>query len=122
MEIPYDDKASVEKLVYRYVEGLQWVMHYYYGGVASWGWFYDYHYAPRISGGFIRILCRNYTQFAADLKGIDKMTFNFQLGVPFKPYQQLMGVLPEASKEHIPEAYRVRTREAQGIIDFKPLY
>jgi 5'-3' exoribonuclease 1 len=52
LEISYHDKEAMRDLVYRYVEGLQWVMHYYYSGVASWGWFYDYHYAPRISGAF----------------------------------------------------------------------
>lgn len=54
LEFKYPDgsKAEVEKLVYTYIEGLQWVMHYYYTGVASWGWFYNYHYAPRISGEF----------------------------------------------------------------------
>jgi 5'-3' exoribonuclease 1 len=36
------------------------------------------------------------------------MTFNFELGKPFKPFEQLMGVMPEASKELLPEAYQVR--------------
>lgn len=50
MEISFDNPEELDALVYRYVEGLQWVMYYYYSGVASWSWFYDYHYAPRISG------------------------------------------------------------------------
>ena len=40
------------------------------------------------------------------------MTFTFDLGTPFKPYQQLMGVLPAASKDLIPLAYRVSLRES----------
>ncbi len=43
-----------------------------------------------------------------DLKGVDNMEFRFDLGEPFHPFQQLMGVLPEASKELIPMAYQVR--------------
>ena len=35
------------------------------------------------------------------------MTFDFAYGKPFKPFEQLMGVLPEASKDHIPLAFRV---------------
>jgi 5'-3' exonuclease len=50
MGINYHNPEEMGQLAYRYVEGLQWVMHYYYSGVASWSWFYNYHYAPRVSG------------------------------------------------------------------------
>lgn len=102
----YDNTDEMHTLVYRYAEGLQWVMHYYYGGVASWGWFYNYHYAPRIS----------------DLQGLEHMTFNFDLGRPFRPFEQLMGVLPAASRDLIPQAYRDLMYDSNSpILDFYPV-
>ncbi|KAK7056414.1 exonuclease II Exo2 [Paramarasmius palmivorus] len=105
LEISYDSPEEMGRLIRRYAEGLQWVMHYYFSGVASWGWFYDYHYAPRIS----------------DLKGLDTMSFQFDLGKPFKPFEQLMGVLPSASKELVPTAYwTLMTDPVSSISHFYP--
>ncbi|KAJ3891224.1 hypothetical protein GG344DRAFT_47830, partial [Lentinula edodes] len=73
---------------------LQWVMYYYFTGVESWTWFYDYHYPPMTS----------------DLRGIAQSSFDFKLRQPFRSYEQLIGVLPAASKDHIPTAYHVRQK------------
>lgn len=45
-----DNEEEMRKLAENYVQGLQWVLFYYYRGVASWPWYYQYHYAPMISG------------------------------------------------------------------------
>ncbi|TPX52871.1 hypothetical protein SeMB42_g01129 [Synchytrium endobioticum] len=106
LEIDRGNKEQMEKLVYHYVEGLQWVLLYYYEGVASWEWFYPYHYAPMTS----------------DLVDLARFKFEFQLGQPFLPFEQLMGVLPAASKQLIPAAYQdLMTDSGSPIIDMYPI-
>ena len=88
-----------------YVEGLAWVLLYYFQGCASWTWYYPYHYAP----------------FAADFVGLDKMEIKFEKGKAFRPYEQLMGVLPAASNHAIPKPFHsLMTDEDSEIIDFYP--
>lgn len=49
------------------------------------------------------------------------MKFDFDIGKPFRPFQQLMGVLPALSQEHIPMAYRDLMYEPDSpILDFYP--
>lgn len=59
------------------------------------GWclsrYYPYHYAP----------------FLSDIKNVSGLKLTFDLEKPFMPFQQLLAVLPAASMELLPEAYRV---------------
>lgn len=99
------NEEELRKLTENYVQGLQWVLYYYYRGVASWPWYYGYHYSPMIS----------------DVKRGLKANIDFKLGQPFKPFQQLMGVLPDRSKTIVPKAYHpLMTNAESPIIDFYP--
>ncbi|KAG6014109.1 hypothetical protein E4U43_006915 [Claviceps pusilla] len=102
---PEKYESEQKSLCENYVQGLQWVLFYYYKGIASWPWFYGYHYAPLIS---------DVTKgLGADL--------NFKKGQPFKPYEQLMGVLPDRSKKIVPKVYHdLMTNPNSPIIDFYP--
>jgi 5'-3' exoribonuclease 1 len=48
-----ENDVELTKLCENYVQGLQWVLYYYYRGIVSWPWYYQYHYSPMISGNII---------------------------------------------------------------------
>ncbi|XP_036099817.1 5'-3' exoribonuclease 1 isoform X3 [Molossus molossus] len=88
-----------------YIQAIQWILHYYYHGVQSWSWYYPYHYAP----------------FLSDIRNISTLKIYFELGKPFKPFEQLLAVLPAASKNLLPTCYQhLMTSEDSPIIEYYP--
>uniref|UniRef100_H2ZND9 5'-3' exoribonuclease n=1 Tax=Ciona savignyi TaxID=51511 RepID=H2ZND9_CIOSA len=94
------------KLVRSYVEGLCWVLLYYYQGCASWKWFFPFHYAP----------------FASDFFDILNLPTDFPTNTEAKrPLEQLMCVFPEASGQFLPTSWRKLMGDPNSaIIDFYP--
>lgn len=92
-------------VAHAYAEGLAWVLLYYFQGCPSWEWYYPYHYAP----------------FAADFKELDKVNTTFEKGRTSRPFEQLMSVLPAASRHAIPDIFHPLMLEKDSpIIDFYP--
>ena len=71
--------------------GLEWVLQYYYRGVASWGWYYPYHFAP----------------LASDCLDIAAVVTHFEPGQPFTPFLQQLAVLPANSSKLLPKPFWV---------------
>ncbi|RCK59420.1 5'-3' exoribonuclease 2 [Candida viswanathii] len=96
------------EVVAHYVEGIAWVAMYYYQGCPSWTWYFPYHYAP----------------FAADFTNLKELFpdgVKFDLGQPFRPFEQLMSVLPAASGHALPKVFRdLMSNPDSEIIDFYP--
>ena len=67
--------------------------------------YYPHHFAPWIT----------------DIKGFTSMTMDFEMSAPFKPFQQLMAVLPAASRAIVPPCYHwLMTSLESPIVDYYP--
>lgn len=112
LKFSINDREELVALTTHYIEGLQWVLYYYYAGCKSWNWYYKYHYAPRIS------------DISTGLDELIKLggDITFDLSKPFKPFEQLMAVLPARSRKLMPAEFRpLMTDPKSPIIDFYPM-
>ncbi|KAL6776318.1 XRN1 [Auxenochlorella protothecoides x Auxenochlorella symbiontica] len=96
------DPAARWAVVDAYMHGLHWVLEYYYRGVASWNWYYPYHYAP----------------MASDLVDLEQVRISFTHGEPFLPYEQLLAVQPAASCQLLPAPYQRFMLDPDSPINF----
>ena len=99
-----DPEFQRRKLVKNYLEGLMWIQQYYYSGVPSWKWFYRYRYSP----------------LASDMVNLGRLNIQFELGRPFRPLEQLLGTLPPASRNFLPQVYAELMIQGSSIADFYP--
>mmetsp|Transcript_81967 Transcript_81967/g.171536 ORF Transcript_81967/g.171536 Transcript_81967/m.171536 type:complete len:1395 (-) Transcript_81967:280-4464(-) len=99
-----------KRVFHSYLEGLQWVMLYYFRGPnqASWSWYYPYYHAP-------------FAKDLVELASVADTKVEFEVGEPFLPFQQLMAVLPSNSKALLPKTFGWLFDSAESpILDFYP--
>jgi len=103
------NQENLQNMMFCYMEALEWILRYYFHGCVSWEYFYPYHYAP----------------FASDLIEASLLLrskeIHFEMGVPLKPFEQLLCVLPPNHDNLLPVCYRkLMTAENSPIQHFYP--
>jgi 5'-3' exonuclease len=82
-------EAELMKACKEYIKGFEWIYKYYFYDIASWDWYYPYHFAP----------------FMYDLALLRDLSFKFDLNKPLRPMEQLLAVLPPLSKDLLPAPF-----------------
>jgi hypothetical protein len=108
---------NVEHICMEYCKALQFVMYYYFYGCPSWDWYFPYFMSPLMSD-LITVIAKN----------APSMKFEFELGKPYKPFNQLAYILPNASLALLPPIYqqtllsdpRTKIYYPTSGVDFQP--
>mmetsp|Transcript_41689 Transcript_41689/g.37092 ORF Transcript_41689/g.37092 Transcript_41689/m.37092 type:complete len:223 (+) Transcript_41689:910-1578(+) len=96
-----DEKPqNLTDILTAYMQGLQFVLSYYYTNCPSWLWYYPYYYSPLISDLSTLMEKLNLP------KESEKNLIKFDLGEPYPPYKQLLLILPIGSLHLLPEPLR----------------
>lgn len=96
--------SDLQRITRAYIEGLAWTLRYYTHGCIQWRWFYPEHYAP----------------LASDVNGVAEALTRYEESLesdePFRPFEQLMSVLPPVSSWCLPAPYRMLMRSPNSPI------
>lgn len=93
----------------QYIEGVQWTLYYYFDKCPDWLWFYPHEAAPFVSDIYEYLK----THVIEKPKFINGYKF-------IKPLQQLLMVLPQQSKDLLPDKYqRVMANELKEYYPVK---
>lgn len=106
-----ESKYEIDKICHKYLEGVFWNFHYYNYGCIAWDWNYPYSQPPSFNDIY------NYlNNFVSNINHID-----LPKSRPFKPYEQLLMVLPAQSRELLPKSYQsLMVDPMSDIIEYYP--
>jgi 5'-3' exonuclease len=91
------DPSDKNKICKNYLEGLLWTNKYYFEGCMSYKWYYRYRHPPSL------IDLRDYLRDPKNKIDINKCLSKDL--TKYKPYEQLLLILPNASKHLLPKQY-----------------
>lgn len=102
-------RENKDHACFKYVQGLVWVLTYYYKGCTSWNWYYPWHNAPIISD--VHSFITNPSKWKS---------LKLDHGSPYKPFEQLMIVLPPESSHLLPKSYQKLVHRGSPIEQYYP--
>lgn len=88
-----NNKKEVHAFCKHYLQGLEWVHHYYHNEPVNWQWYYPYHYSPLVTD-----LVDYLTGPTTKLNRVSN-----KKSKPIKPFHQLLCVVPPKSKDLLPK-------------------
>jgi 5'-3' exonuclease len=89
-------QKEINEVCHNYIEGLSWILEYYFKKCKSWEWTYKYRHAP---------LLKDLANYVKSYDNINKIV-KIPSGNPNKPFQQLLSVLPYQSRGLLPPSYQ----------------
>ena len=64
----------------------------------------------------------SYAPFMSDIKNFSDLSIQFELGTPFLPFEQLLAVVPAASRQLLPKPFQnLMIMEQSEIIEYYPV-